>query len=243
MKLKYAPYSNSKINLFYECPNRWHLQYIQKVRISKPTHYFEKGNFYHYVLEHFPNLPEKKFKFQFADEAKQAEFVANIKEFIKLPEVHDLLTKHSLKREETCGLNESWQYEARRKASMFTGYIDYLGQENPGEIIVADWKSSMNYEPKFFQLQLYALWCFMVMPHIDKVKAGFCYVEDKELKWTYFEREKDAEDLKLLFINKIRKIEECNEFKKQPSKACDRCEYFGEHCKPFNVKVPGVTNG
>lgn len=238
--MKHTPYSSTKINLFSSCKYSWFLTYIQKVKVKTSTKYFEKGKFFHHVLEHYPNTPGK-FKFKWATEVQQDAYITAIQEFISIPEVRDLLTKFALRREETCNLTEDYQFTDKKDKALFTGYVDYIGQEHPGELIIADWKTSKKYEPNVFQLYLYAFWAFSIMTKIDKIKIGFCYVEDKSLEWMYFERDRDFETIKNTVINKIQEIEECGDFKKNPSKGCNFCPFFDTHCKPFAVSLPGVV--
>lgn len=231
-ELKFAPYSNSKIKTFELCPYKFRLTYIDKVKVSKATHFFEKGSFYHYLLENYPTAPPKAFKFNFANSEQQNEFIETVKKFVQIEEVKNMLTKWSLKREQCAAIMPDWTPSDSRKKSLIYGYIDYLGQERPKEIILSDWKSSDNYAPDPKQLEIYGTWCFAAMPNIDTIKTSFWFVQNQYKDEYVLTREHDYQRMKDDLSCRINRIENETAFARTVNADCKWCPY--EHiCQPF----------
>jgi len=224
---RFAPYSFSKIATHIGCPRKFKF-------VSIDERFFEKGKFYHWLIEHFPTPPPDKFTFTFACESEQNDFLETVKRFIQTPHVNDLLKKYSLRRELPFFILPDFSIGKQREGSLFTGYIDYVGQEEPGSVLVIDWKSKKH--EKFpnteDQLMAYALWIFLASPDINVIDASFYYIETpEEIKYRYT-RENDMNRLKDSLINKIQVIENDFEFQRKITKNCNRCEYFNQ-CEPF----------
>jgi len=237
--MKYSPYSFSKIECFQSCPYKFNLKYIQKIKIAPPDpRHFEKGNFYHWMLEKYPCDPSD-FKWKYADEHKQKLFISNIDDFIKEPKVQSLLKKKLGTEVEFKYDNELDPTDGSKWKSGLYGYIDYVGMLDKETYLIADWKSKDHGErfpTKESQLEMYATWIFDVRPKVNKVFCFFYYVEDKTFNMFEYTREENHLTLKTNIINKIKNIECTKEFSKNVAKTCDRCDYF-KICKPFNVKV------
>jgi len=243
--MKYAPYSYSKIGCFKECPHKFLLKYIKRIKTPpKDPRFFEKGTFYHWVLEHFPNVKPEDFQFKHTTEEEQKKYIETIKNFLKDRKVQTLLNKKKLASEFEFKFDESIDIEIEKIKwnSALYGYIDYVGMIQNDTYLVIDWKSKKheNFPNNPEQLEMYATWIFEARPKVDKVLAFFYYVEPVQEGEPYelhiLERDKDLNRMKENIINNINTIEQTKDFEKKVTQKCSRCDYF-DMCKPFNVKV------
>ncbi len=215
--MNYKPYSFSKISCYNACPFRFKLKYLDKIKVSPPDpRHFEKGNFYHSTLEHFPEI--KKFNFKFADTPKQKLFNETVAEFIENKHVEELLN-HKFGAEIEFKFDENLnEFNGTKWKSALYGFIDYIGQcsyEDETLIHIVDWKSK-DHGDRFptdkTQLEMYALWIFTVRPKLQKVICEFAYVEN--ITFTKYEITREyAETIKKNIINNIEVIETDKDFK------------------------------
>lgn len=233
--MKYSPYSFSKICVFEECQFKFYLKYCQKIKTTPDEKFFEKGRFYHYVLENYPNPLKEKFIFQFNSENKVKEFQKQIKRFIQNEKIKKIL-KNKRKNEVEIKLlfegNEFKVFDGNKYESDFYGYVDSILKDENGEVYIIDWKSKKgkdNFRPSWFQLEIYAYWFFLKFPNINKAHILFGYIEDVDIEERILERDKDLSRIEKTLINKINKIEQTEFFEKQKDRTCKWCEYF-LHC-------------
>lgn len=234
--MKFSPYSHSKITSYENCPYAFKFKYIDKIKITLDPRFFEKGNFYHKVLECYPDK-EVKFNWEYNDEVKQKEYLQNIYEFIQVPHVQNLLANRfgaelEFKFDEALAPTEISKW----KSGLY-GYIDFIGAED-NEIFIVDWKSKDHGErfpANKKQLQMYAAWIFAVRPKLQKVTCEFAYIENKTFETFEYTRE-DGKIFIDDIINRINTIEKDTKFEKNVRKECSNCDYF-KQCKPFNVKT------
>jgi len=238
--MNYTPYSFSKISCYQECPFKFKMKYIDKIKIAPPEpRFFEKGKFYHSTLEHFPKVHDYKFKY--AGFPKQEEFRKNISEFINHKHTSKLLdnkfgTEILFKFDES--LND---FNGSKYKSTLYGFIDFIGEcvyKGEKTIHIVDWKSK-NHGKRFpsnrEQLDMYAAWIFTVRPKLEKVITEFGYVENKSYT-KYIVTREDALEIKKNIINNITTIETDEIFEHNKSSKCTKCDYF-KICKPFNVNM------
>ena len=234
-EFKYAPYSASKLKTFDECPFKFNQHYILKIRPAyEPKPFFEKGSFIHWILEHYPNLPEKMFKFRLANKKMRADWMALAQEVVKQPRVKEILSE-KVKAEMKFSLDKNFKpTKFKRKTSLLMGYIDNISK---GELFrIIDWKTGQTrVSEDDIQLKLYALWFLIGATDVDVVECTYAFVEQENwITKTYTQA--DIPELKQLFINKIDLIENCVEFPKKPSRNCKWCDHFKD-CRPFNFTV------
>ena len=232
--MNYSPYSFTKIKTYFECPKSFYYKYIEKLKVKVDPRFFEKGRFYHSVLEYYPE--KINFKFKFADEKTQDIYKENIKKFIKHPHVQNLLenkfvTELEFKFDEEMNLTNKTKWK-----SHLYGYIDFIGKDEV--IYIVDWKSK-NHGEKYptdkEQLEMYAGWVFKARPNLQKIKCEFAYIENITFDTFEYTRE-DGEKFIENINNKINTIQEDSEFKKNVSSKCNSCDYFN-NCKPFNINI------
>lgn len=231
---KFAPYSYSKISCYKECPKKFKFNYIDKMYKFEDAPHFEKGKFFHYVMEHYPHIPPKKFKFRHFGETQQTEMVDKIKDLLTNDtRLIDLLTKYKLKAEHTFYIGENFNVMSKKKNSLIYGVIDYIGKKDD-EVLIVDWKTGKS-EASFDQLQMYAIWAFLAMPNINKVRIALYYLEQDRVDEELVERV-SLENLLLKYINIINSIETDTNFEKKKSNKCEWCIYFNE-CTKGDIKI------
>lgn len=228
MRLKFKPYSFSKISLFYQCPFKFKLKYIDKIKppfeINKAL---EKGRFIHSLIENYFNSTAKledEFKLSTKDEIENYK---NIFESLKDKEFFKKLSKLKNKNVEMpLSLNfKKENVEAgglNYKASLI-GFIDFFGFLEKNSIVIIDWKTGkVPKEPNILQVKIYALWAFLTF-NVETVHTCFYYVEHNKKKCFVFKNE-DKEKIEKEILSKIKYIENEKEFRKQTSPLCDYCE-------------------
>jgi len=233
--MKYSPYSHSKIGCYEDCPHKFFLKYIKKIKITLEPKFFEKGNFYHKVLEKYPEIP--KFNFKYSTEEKQELYLKNILAFIENEHTKELL-ENSFGAEIEFKFDESLEPTniSKWKSGLY-GYIDYVGK-TATEIHIVDWKSKdhgSRFPTNKKQLEMYAAWIFAVRPNLQKIICEFAYIEDIKFETFTFTRE-DGELFTQDIINRIDVIESDSDFKKAVRKSCSKCDYF-EMCKPYHQPI------
>lgn len=232
--MRFTPYSHSKITSYENCPRAFKFKYIEKIRIVLNPIHFEKGNFYHEVLENYPDK-QVDFKWKYNDEFKQKQFIQNIRDFIKTPHVKNLLANRFAAELEFKFNKDLIPTDTIKWNSGLYGYIDYIGKDGD-EIFIVDWKSKDHGErfpTNKKQLQMYAAWIFAIRPTLQKVTCEFAYIENKTFESFTYTRE-DGERFKEDIINRINTIESDHSFNKNVRKECQGCDYY-DKCKPFNV--------
>jgi len=227
-KLKYIPYSFSKISTYQHCPMKFKLNYIDKIRLQTEHKAFEKGKFIHHVLEHLmkkESIPDFKFILSTEEDIKDYKEILN--SFIHSELFHEYYQRDSelevgfsLKMEDGKVVADGYS-----KDSMVLGFIDYISidKENNRALIV-DWKTG-KYKKDINKLQvkIYSLWA-MLYYEIENVDCEFVFVEhNKKVKASY--NIKDKNNLIKDIFSEILFIEKAQKFKKNPSALCDYCDF------------------
>jgi len=232
---KFAPYSHSKITCYESCPKAFEFKYIKKIKITIDPRFFEKGRFYHKILEHYPE--PINFEFKYADEKQIKIYKENIDNFINSGNIKDcLLSKFGTELEFKFDSELNSTDISKWKSALY-GYIDFIGKENDS-IVVIDWKSK-DHGDRFpcneKQLQMYAAWVFTIRPNLKKLTCKFSFIENcSEQSFEY--TRKDAENFKIDILKRIDLIENDLKFERKIKKECKDCDYFNL-CKPFNVRI------
>lgn len=245
------PYSHSKVALFYQCPYKFKLNYIDKIKKFNQNVALFKGSFAHLILEN---------KFDYNVEFKTNEiFKENDKETVKSyiknfencelgQKYKNIMLNDKIKKkfEEYFLICKNKQNEFfacdKKENAIFLGYIDFMyfeEKENSGipeiELNIIDWKTGKfkelkNQGPE--QVELYAIWGFLKYPEIQKIKCKFVYIEHCKETFIEFKR-KEINNLITKHLKRIKKIQiskKLNEFDKKPSPLCNWCDYYGDEC-------------
>ena len=230
-------FSYSKISLYERCPKKYFFKYIEKIVVpfeDKPV--FEKGRFIHHILEHYPDLPEFKFKFKEVEDCKNKYLTETNKLITNNKKVNFFLNKDILlHREKEFFLDENLKEVKTREESIINGIIDYVGQYNDN-IILVDWKTGLTQKfASLNQLKFYSLYIFNNFLTINKLKVFLFFVEQDAYIHEDITRE-DSEKIKEKYLNLIENISTDQEYKCKKKEDCISCEYY-EICKPFKVKL------
>lgn len=245
--MKYNPYSASKIAKYLECPKKFQWRYIKKIREEGPEpSYFEKGHYFHHILNYFPKAPPQTYDFQVSSPADIRQYRETLKKFLTQPKIRDIMSKDSLREKEFI-IYGGFEPDGSDNESLFRGYIDHISPATDGVATIIDWKSGRVYKDKSDdQLKLYALWLFLFDKEfagglINTINCIYYYVEHNvEVLYTFHKA--DVPDIIGYFTDQINRIEEDSEFPRNKSMACHRCYYF-DACAPFNVKVKEKYRG
>ncbi len=236
--MKYAPYSFSKINTFFDCQKKFDFTYVNKIEIDRdyedPT-YFKRGRFLHaYIADRLNGGDGTRLR-QYDVEAEdkmdlvdRADIVLN-HEYISM--TYDFETN---KVESPIYLNKDLEPTPTKGSSALGGFVDYYAVQDDFGIIV-DWKSGKHRDdPEYLQLELYAIWLFQKYPNIVEVDLVFFYVEHNKFSMKTITPE-DVVDLKRELMMKIDLIENTEEFEINPSKHCVKCPFFNTCVEEYNI--------
>jgi hydroxymethylpyrimidine pyrophosphatase-like HAD family hydrolase len=226
--MKFIPYSYSKIGTFKQCPYKFKLQYIDKVKIPFETNIaLEKGKYIHSLIEHYiKGTKLENFNFSLSTEKDIKEY-DNIFNELKIDGLFQALIANDGERFVEHGfglkLKDGKLIPTNYKnGELVRGFIDFLKIKNEKAIIV-DWKTGKFREDQDkLQVMIYAIWAFLNFPQIKEVVTIFYFVEHKKITSKTFKRE-DLPFLVKEFLTIIAKIEKCIEFNKNVSPLCNWC--------------------
>jgi CRISPR/Cas system-associated exonuclease Cas4 (RecB family) len=243
-KLKYAPYSFSKISVFEQCPRKFKYQYIDKLPVPrKPQIHNDRGKLFHLLLEHDGDLKKVKetkdwkeiISHNLLSKENIKEVFSIYKNFISSKEGQSILKHKALLKEFPLGLNENLEIvKYDDKDVVLRGFIDacYILEDRSDVCLVIDWKSGKKKtkeQQSWAQLLWYSLGLFSQNPELEKIILVFAYVEHNHLNTKVVYR-KDIEKYKKALHDKIQKIETEKDFPKEESPLCSYCD-FEEFCR------------
>lgn len=245
-----APYSISKMGTYYQCPMKFKLQYIDKIRVPFTSNVaLLKGSHIHKILEHnFDyNTPFK------TNEIYTESHVQTTKEIVQRYENSDLgiLTKKLIQKGT---LEENFAFDLdgnlvnyRSRNAFFRGSADLYGVHGKQGFII-DYKSGKdksNVEDfGTDQAKMYALYLFLKFPDIDSVKSTFFFIEHNTKKTYEYTKDKVSEYMQY-FKDKTLIIENDKTYRKQESALCEYCDFYHhKHCtgQDSNTEVEDFMN-
>lgn len=255
-----ATYSHSRVSTFENCPYKYKLQYIDKVKVEIPTTIEAfMGDMVHQTLEHlytlkkFKKMVAKKILIKFyrdlweknysndilivkADQGLKADNYRKmgekyISDYYDRMKPFDQLIILGLETQDKMTLKDGSQWHVR---------IDKLACDKEGNYYVCDYKTDSRMKDQEEadedrQLAMYSIW----------VKDKFKDVKSVKLIWHMLAFNKDAlsertdeqlERLQEEVIEKIREIENAKEFPTNVTALCDYCVYK-EMCPSFKHQV------
>ena len=240
-------YSNSRINCFYQCPYKYKLQYIDRIKVEVPdTIETYMGRLVHEVMEKlYKDLQyqKKNTKKELLDyfeklwSGKWSDKIVIVKKDYTTDNYKDMGRKYisdyydrfkpfngiktlALETENFLDLEDGNKYHIR---------IDRLACNNDGNYYVCDYKTGGRISTQYDldrdrQLAMYSLW----------VRQKYSDAKDVKLVWYFmaFDREmvsertpKQLEGVKRDIENMIKHIESVSEFPTYKSRLCDWCKY------------------
>lgn len=227
--MKYAPYSFSKINTFFDCPKKFEFAYITKVEIDygySDPYYFIRGRFLHsYIANRLSggngmisnfndvSVDDKLHLTEMAEKTLENEYINLSFDFD-----HNLV-------EAKMYLNHKMSESESKSNAAFVGYIDYCAVQDDFAMII-DWKTGKYRDtPSYDQLELYAIWLLDKYPNIQEFDLLFYYVEHDKFSIKTVGRV-EVENFKTSLKKKISLIENTESFKPNINKHCEVCAYF-----------------
>ena len=236
MKLKYAPYSYSMIGTFKNCPYRFKLQYIDKIKTKfnlSPA--LEKGKFLHYGIEKYlkNELDEsiKNYKFQTVSNEEKKKYFKLLKKILKGKNVQFYKTFDELFIEYGFGLilkDNDVELLPYGKNVDIRGYIDLMFYDDFIEsVYIIDHKSGRYRESQDkLQVSVYYLVAYKMFPNAEKFNLIFDFIEhNKSVSITYTRN--DFQNVLNFVKENIQKVETATEFPKI-TKFCQWCPYYNE---------------
>ena len=247
-------FSHSRVECFKQCPYKYKLRYIDKIK----------------TLDDYD--PQDPLKIGTAiHECIQQDIKKAIKNYyMQYPIINDLHVNEALKmfymgnKARNLLPLENAKYEVKLECDKFIGYIDMLVPNEDGTFDIYDFKYSNNID-KYMdsnQLHLYKYYSEKLL-NIKIKKLYFVFIEKTMI------RQKKTEDLRefrlrlkstlenmnvqikevlydsnkvIEFINDEIDLIECNDYIKNTSKLCDWCEYkeFCENKEDINMILPST---
>ena len=239
--MKYTPYSFSKLGSFHQCPRKFKLQYIDKIKIPFETNIaLEKGKYLHHLIECDLKNEKENFIFELSKEEDKQKYRQIFNDFIITPHYNffkSLKEKYieqgfslridSTKRGKNKIIPDNYK---NGKDVLIRGFIDFLAIKDETAIIV-DWKSGKFKENQNeMQVIIYSIWAFLKLPQIKKVETYFYFIEHNKFVTRTYYKEQLNELIKKM-IEYIQPVEKASQFPKNVTALCDWCPFkkFG-HC-------------
>ena len=249
-KLKYNPYSFSKISKFKQCPMAFKFRYILKKKMPITSYHLEKGDYIHLILEAVLKGEMSQFKrptnYTIITLDMMKEYEGMALRFAR----GAVFTKVLALREEAERQGPKivmhpplWNAErgfafgmdmkpcgADLWTALLRGKIDFsMRDEETNKAYIYDWKTGKLPHPDYpkdeDQLDLYALWFFRRYPELEEIDSVFAFVEhDAEQCKTY--TRKDEDQIERTFLEYIREIEVELDFAPNESNLCHYCEFL-----------------
>jgi hypothetical protein len=240
--MKYAPYSFSKIQTFFDCQKKFEFTYVNKIDIDRDYEdpsYFKRGRFLHAYIANRLNGGD-------GSKLRQYDVESDVK--MDLVDCADQTLEHELISftydfetnmvESYISLDKNLCPTKVKEKSALGGYIDYYAVQDDYGMLV-DWKTGKSHsDPNYSQLELYAIWTFQKFPQIQEIDLVFFYVEHNKFALKTITPD-DVEDLKLELMSKIDIIENTDEFQINETKQCLKCPFFNTCMDQFGINVLG----
>ena len=248
--MNHNPYSISKLGTYAQCPNKFNLQYIQKITgLFSMNVALYKGKFIHKVLENkfdydvefetneiFTEKEKEKAK-QIIRNFENSDIGAKYKKIINLAVLEeDFAFKINNGKLELC---DFWDKEAwcRGSADLYISKITAA--------YIFDYKSGKDKSEEddfgIDQSMMYGIYMFLKFPEVQIVTAIFCFVEHSTEKKIIYTRDKLSEYIKN-FYNKTKEVENDKFYSAKTSALCDYCDFYPEYCAIPDEKAKESIN-
>ena len=242
MNLKFSPYSYSKINTYKNCPYRFKLQYIDKIKtpfvLNKSL---EKGSFLHKGIELYLKDEIKKitdFEFKVYQGEERSELFKQLKQILKSDNIQNYKSKSNLFIEMGFGLDiDTLEVKDYNYKSDIIGFIDLMYYDKDEKIVyIIDHKTGrFNENQDKIQLYIYYLVALSLFP-AEKAKLYFEFIEhNKNITFEFdkSEKQKIQDEVKKV----ISAIETAKSFPKKDT-FCNWCPYFEHNLCDGNADTP-----
>lgn len=238
-KLKFFPYSYSKMSVYHTCPKQFWYEYVIKQKVPfEPSYHLDKGDLVHGLTEAALKGKLKTYKvkdYKALTEEQVRETFALTKAFWKTDTFSKIRNAQGA-RDIECWMNLDDDLKPVTRKSTINGKIDFM-LRGPRTGLIVDWKTggkskeALEQWPKDYdQLQIYSLWCLQKYKNLEAVKAQYVFVEHDHVQDLVVMRS-EVEKLRDKFLGVISTIESDNDWKKRESKLCAWCD-FRRECMP-----------
>lgn len=244
-----AMYSHSRISCFEQCPFKFKLKYIEKVRpeIEQTVEAF-LGSLVHDVLQKLykdmrfqkMNTPEELLAYyneQWEKNWNPAILVVRKdykpENYRKMGEkfITDYYEKHKpFDQSKTVGLEQRIVIDLNNDGRYkLQGYIDRLATKGDGVYEIHDYKTNSSLPLKEYleedrQLALYAMAVKKNYPNAERIKLIWHFLSFNE-DITLEKTEEELDKLKLTVISDIQRIESASDYPTKKTKLCEWCEF------------------
>ena len=239
--------SPSSIGLFRDCPQKFKLSYIDKIK-EPPSWHAVLGSFVHEVLEYLykedpKDRTQETLKVIAADRWSNHGWAAKVDELAE-----KLDTVAGFKRRAFQAMTNLWEIEDPITTNLegqeikvvtsidgveMKGYIDRIALDAEGSVIISDYKTGKVSDPKYvtddekwFQLLAYAL---MLKKDQQKTTSTLeLYYLSKKVKHTITVTQKNLENAQRVIVRTRASIDEScksGEFSCNVTKLCNWCYY------------------
>ena len=249
-KLKYSPYSASKIAMYQQCPRKFKYSYIDKIPApwtdSLAT---QRGKFLHLLMEHSGNIQKVKASKDW-EEIQEIGILhpGHLKDCVRIYQDftssdigQSLLNKEMIFAEQKVGLDHNFEFmdfdkyvktENQPDELVFRGFMDagfVQDSANPAStLIIVDWKSGKYKHYKYDQLMWYAIAMFKMNPALENIVLMYAFLEHNKTQMTKLTRA-DLHKYETALLTEIDEIEKDQTFEVNVSPLCNWCA-FQEHC-------------
>ena len=226
-------YSFSFVDQYLRCPYKWYLKYGLKIPEKEdvsPTHPFKIGHLLHTAIEKGLDVAENEY-------------------FMKFPIINDYHIEEVMKVQhylpQVLELLPPGDHEVQIRDEYFTGYIDYVVENEDGSVDLYDFKYSNNVDVYMESMQLHVYkyyfekildkrvnklyYIFVPKVRVDKYKP----LDERrlELKTKLADREVEIMEVEYdveqvdKFHRAIYDIENSTELRKNVGYQCNWCDY------------------
>ena len=254
-------FSYSRINTFNNCPQKYKIHYIDRVSNMSNSIEAYMGQRVHKVLEDLYNIKDLKHMYISFDQLMEMynrswvdKWNDNIymskykydKNYYNTLTVYNnglVCLKNFYKRFNQSGYFKEDVYATELKIEIkiedyiFKGYIDRVDINDSGIIDIIDYKTSNRSKGKIqasndLQLAIYEIAIKRIFKEYKKINLHLYYLKNDKLI-SFEHTENKIEHLKTIIINKVKEINETDDYIAKESILCEWCYYW----KQCDIKV------
>lgn len=237
MIYKYTPYSVSKIECFEQCPLKFKLIYIDKVKVKSKQFHLQKGRTWHKLIELKLLNKIKEYKHGNYSEYTLQELnkdLAKIKKLFSSEQFNYFKNFVNILTEQYFNIDKNFNCSFSKINNnddvLLRGYIDFLGYNINEKLEIVDWKTGgksfeniLKFPKSTFQLEVYQYAVSKIFNNFKKINSNYFYVEHDLV----IENENiNLDNIKNIIIEKINKIENATFFNKIETPLCGWCDFI-----------------